>query len=160
MRILEINKRYAGTPFIPELPLKLLSRDLFELTVELTCNDEEKTIYDFQKEGTTFSLQEDLEIKIDNSAISGMLKHTNVRVEMPRLKYGVLSYKHGVIPRKVIFNNPATIVFWNDDTKTVVKAQDGEKYDEEKGLAMCIVKKALGNKGNYYDVIKRWIDET
>ena len=107
MRILGIAKKYNKTPYAP---LKLLD-DVYDLTVQLTCDDEEKTIYDFQKEGTTFSLQEDLEIKIDNSAISGMLKHANVRVEMPRLKYGILSYKHGLIPKKVIFNNPATIVF-------------------------------------------------
>lgn len=50
---------------------------------------------------------------------------------------------------KVIFNDPATIVFWSDGSKTVVKA-DGEKFDPEKGLAMAISKKFLGNKGNYY----------
>lgn len=66
--------------------------------------------------------------------------------------------KNSPFVKKVIFNNPATIVFWNDDTKTVVKAQDGEKYDEEKGLALCFMKKALGNKGNYNNEIKRWID--
>ena len=34
---------------------------------------------------------------------------------------------------KVIFNDPATIVFWKDGTKTVVKATN-EKFDREKGL--------------------------
>lgn len=56
---------------------------------------------------------------------------------------------------KVIFNDPATIVFWADDTKTVVKAAEDEPYDPEKGLAMVIAKKALGNKGNYYNVFKK-----
>ena len=59
---------------------------------------------------------------------------------------------------KVLFHNPATIVFWEDGTKTVVKA-DNEKFDPEKGLAMAISRKALGNKGNYYNVFKRWIPE-
>lgn len=57
--------------------------------------------------------------------------------------------------KKVIFNNPATIVFWADDTKTVVKAEN-EEFDPEKGLAMAIAKKALGNKGNYFNKIKEW----
>lgn len=57
----------------------------------------------------------------------------------------------------VIFNGPATIVIWNDNTKTVVKAQDGEKIDYEKGLAMAISKKALGNQGNYYDNFSKWL---
>lgn len=59
---------------------------------------------------------------------------------------------------RVIFNEPATIVFWKDGTKTVVKA-DGEKFDPEKGLAMAISKKVYGNKGNYYNVFKKWIKE-
>ena len=39
--------------------------------------------------------------------------------------------------KNVIFNPPATIVFWEDGSKTVVKAQ-GEIFDPEKGLAMAI----------------------
>lgn len=56
----------------------------------------------------------------------------------------------------VKFNGPATIVLWKDGTKTVVK-NHGEYYDPEKGLAMAIAKKALGNKGNYFEVFKMWI---
>lgn len=43
---------------------------------------------------------------------------------------------------KVIFNPPATIVFWKDGSKTVVKAQNAE-YDPEKGLAMAIARHYL-----------------
>ena len=60
--------------------------------------------------------------------------------------------------KKVIFNNPATIVFWSDGSKTVVKS-NLDDYDPEKGLAMAIAKKALGNEGNYYNVFKKWIPE-
>ena len=59
---------------------------------------------------------------------------------------------------RVIFNKPATIVFWADGTKTVVKSHGKEKYDKEKGLAMAISKKALGNKGSYYDTFKKFLD--
>lgn len=58
--------------------------------------------------------------------------------------------------KKVIFNAPATIVFWEDGTKTVVKA-DEEDYDPEKGLAMAIAKKSYGNKGNYFNIFKKWL---
>lgn len=64
--------------------------------------------------------------------------------------------------KKVIFSNPATIVFWSDGSKTVVKSHLDD-YDPEKGLAMAIAKKALGNEGNYYNVFKKWLpkdDET
>lgn len=61
--------------------------------------------------------------------------------------------------KKVIFNDPATIVFWRDETKTVVKCQKDDKYDKMTGLAMAISKKAFGNKGRYYDIFKKWCEE-
>lgn len=61
--------------------------------------------------------------------------------------------------KKVIFNNPATIIMWADETKTVVKAQNNEIFDPEKGLAMAITKKALGNEGNYFEVIKKHVTD-
>lgn len=57
---------------------------------------------------------------------------------------------------KVVFNDPATIVIWKDKTKTVVKCQEGDEFDPEKGLAMAIAKKALGNKSNFNNTIKKW----
>lgn len=57
--------------------------------------------------------------------------------------------------KNVIFNNPATIVFWEDNTKTVVKCGENDEFDPEKGLAMAISKKALGNQGNYYNVFTK-----
>lgn len=47
--------------------------------------------------------------------------------------------------KKVIFNNPATIVYWNDNTKTVVKANKDDVFDPEFGLAMAITKKLTNN---------------
>ena len=58
--------------------------------------------------------------------------------------------------KNVKFNGPATIVFWADGTKTVVKCQNGDDYSEEVGLAMCIVKKVFGNKSKYNDIFKKW----
>ena len=62
--------------------------------------------------------------------------------------------------KDIIFNPPATIVFWSDNTKTVVKALEGDIYDPEKGIAMAISKKMLGNKYDYYHAfahyLKKW----
>lgn len=55
---------------------------------------------------------------------------------------------------KIIFNPPATVILWADGTKTVVKCGEHDEFDPEKGLVMAITKKLLGNKGNYYNVIK------
>ena len=70
--------------------------------------------------------------------------------------YGISS-SHIPEIKNVIFNDPATIVFWEDGTKTVVKCQDGDEFDPEKGLAMAIAKKAYGNKGNYCNKLKKWL---
>lgn len=59
--------------------------------------------------------------------------------------------------RKVVFHNPATIVYWVDGTKTVVKAGKDDTFDPEKGLAMAFAKKALGNTGRYYNTFKQLI---
>lgn len=58
----------------------------------------------------------------------------------------------------VIFNPPATIVYWRDSTRTVVKAQDGEPFDPEKGLAMAFFKKMFGNTGSYNNIIKKRVE--
>ena len=70
--------------------------------------------------------------------------------------YGINS-SHIPEIKNVIFNNPATIVFWKDGTKTVVKCQDGDEFDPEKGLAMAIAKKAYGNKSSYCNKLKKWL---
>ena len=59
--------------------------------------------------------------------------------------------------KDVIFNDPATIVFWLDGTKTVVKCQPGETFDPEKGLAMAISKKVLGNDYGYYETFAKYV---
>ena len=59
--------------------------------------------------------------------------------------------------KKVIYNGPATIVLWENGTKTVAKCNN-EPFDKEKGLAMAISKKVLGNTGIYRNVFKKWCD--
>lgn len=61
--------------------------------------------------------------------------------------------------KNVIFNPPATIVFWSNGDKTVVKCDEIEKFDPEKGMAMAISKHALGNKGNYYNEFIKYAGE-
>lgn len=76
-------------------------------------------------------------------------------------QYYGLWRKDDMIPeiKRVIFNQPATIVLWKDGSKTVVNCQEGEAFDPEKGLAMCIIKKISGNKGNFNDIFRKWIPE-
>lgn len=64
---------------------------------------------------------------------------------------------HSLNIKKVIFNNPATIILWADGSKTVVMCGERDTYDPEKGMAMAIARKALGNKGNYYNAFEKWL---
>ena len=61
--------------------------------------------------------------------------------------------------KKVIFNDPATIVYWKDGTKTVVKCQKGDVFDPDKGSAMAFLKKCWGNKGNFNDKLIKIMKE-
>lgn len=87
--------------------------------------------------------------------VEAMIRDYNKKREKAKEK--IKEYEMKKI-EKVIFNDPATIVFWRDGSKTVVKAQD-EPFDKEKGLAMAIAKKVYGNEGNYYNEFKKFIKD-
>lgn len=73
------------------------------------------------------------------------------------LNYNYGSYGKSLQPKKIIFNGPATIVIWDDGTKTVVKQSNLDNYDYEKGFAMCVVKRVFGDK---YNAIRKMVDES
>lgn len=54
----------------------------------------------------------------------------------------------GYIPSitKIVNNEPDTVVYFNDDTHTVVHCEDDEEFDIEKGIYLAILKKTLGSK--------------
>lgn len=75
--------------------------------------------------------------------------------------YGTVSIwkKIELLIDRVIFNEPATIILWKDGIKTVVKTQDGEPFDKEKGFLMAIAKYLNRDKANYNNLIKKWCPE-
>ena len=54
-------------------------------------------------------------------------------------------------PTKAILSNPATIVFFDDGTKVVTKAHDGDWYDPVFGIMACAVRKLTRNRGHAVD---------
>ena len=97
--------------------------------------------------------------QVRNQTYSSTVKFME-NLKYPSTKQSVFSDAVYSIPeiKSVIYSSPATIVFWEDGTKTVVKCKN-EKFDPEKGLAMAFSKKMLGNKGNYYNIFKKWLPE-
>lgn len=77
--------------------------------------------------------------------------------QMLNARYGIGTERMLPEIADVIFSGPATVVKWKDGTKPVVKCAKNDNFDPEKGLVMAITKKALGNKGNYYETIKKWM---
>ena len=67
---------------------------------------------------------------------------------------------NAAVIKNVIFAPPATIVYWSDGSKTVVKCSEKDVFDPEKGLAMAIAKRCGGNKGNYYKEIQNWVEKS
>lgn len=59
----------------------------------------------------------------------------------------------------VYFNDPVTVVLWDDGTKTMVKCQEGDVYSPEIGLSLCITKKSLGNMPNFNNIFRKWCPE-
>ena len=60
---------------------------------------------------------------------------------------------------RVLYNDPVTIVFWSDSTKTVAKCHGGDTYSPETGLTMCIMKKLVGGKV-MRELFSDWLPET
>ena len=56
----------------------------------------------------------------------------------------------------VMYNDPTTIVFWSDKTKTVAKCSGGDTYNPEMGLMVCIAKKYFGNYEKFRENFEKW----
>lgn len=114
------------------------------LDVKLIVNDRVIPIIVTNMETSSLSYEQRIKIKLD-----GIIE------QYSSMESGVSNIPFDMMYEKVIFNEPATIVIWKDGSKTVVKCQKNDEYDPEKGLALCFMKKALGNKGNFNNILKK-----
>lgn len=60
--------------------------------------------------------------------------------------------------KKIIFNSPATIVFWGDGTKTVVKTMSEESFDMYNGFTAALAKKVYGNSTRVRKIVHNFKD--
>lgn len=153
-----------------------MNMDEYNLAIEIASINEMIDVNSLYKAAELFSRQSVMSLhkvlyECRKTILSGMdffktdigkiyLRNLKGSENMSKVKYERMYdevRKQRLKIKKVIFNDPATIVLWEDGTKTVVKVQEGEIFDPEKGLAMAISKKALGNEGNYYNEIGKWV---
>ena len=83
-----------------------------------------------------------------NWELDELKKNHDIPSTYPGSTFGLVLQERKVPPTfvidKVLFNPPATIVFWLDGTKTVVKCKEGEEFSEWAGIALCLAKKLYG----------------
>lgn len=174
---------------LPKFPLVEKFCHIHQLTFKIKAISSEYNAYEllinnirrpFKEMTQTVVIRDGRKVssRLENDIIRVICREFNLclkeRDTMPTKNYLSYSEKLTVTPffeidngpryriKDVIFNDPATIVLWEDGTKTVVKCNGEQVFDPEKGLAMAIVKKYMGtnkSKSNYCDIFKKWIPE-
>lgn len=97
-------------------------------------------------------------IRTNNPAILEAFLRANKENQRRREDFKKRDYSETHIPgiEKVIFNEPATIVFWNDGTKTVVKCCEKDSYDREVGFKTALLTKMF-SKQALRDMINTYV---
>lgn len=62
-------------------------------------------------------------------------------------------------PRRIVHSGPATIVFWNDKTKTVVKCSENDIYDEYEAFCAALAIKMFGSNSHLKKMIHNKTEE-
>lgn len=81
-----------------------------------------------------------------------------VRETIERARYIAMGYKGCFIryqPRRILKSGNATIVFWGDGTKTVVKRSEGEPDDPYAAFGAALCKKLYGSNSAVKKLIER-----
>lgn len=63
-------------------------------------------------------------------------------------------------PARIIYNDPATIVFWKDGTKTVVKRMPKEKFNPYNAFCAALAKKVFGTNSRVCKIVNNGEDQT
>lgn len=74
-----------------------------------------------------------------NGYVGMICGHTDARIDF--------------IPTKVIYNCPATICFFPDGTKEIVKCAPDEAYVQEIGVMACIMKKIFKSRRQFLKLV-------
>lgn len=125
------------------------------------------TFYPYTKLSYTDSRLVIKNIFVDSAFQSGLVYRIECKV--PRYKFNSRSFNYicndtfalqelydhkSKHIEKVIIDGPATILFWGDGTKTVVKNNEPQESDPEKGILYAIIKKLAPNKKLYNEYLR------
>lgn len=83
-------------------------------------------------------------------AVTGTPKHSSHSSKEQKRKEAIPKVK------RIIFNPPATIVLWEDGTKTVVKCMENEPYSEYYGFLCALGKKIFGSNSKIIKLVRSY----
>ena len=70
-----------------------------------------------------------------------------------------LSVYENLIPVRITYSPPATICYFSDGDKIVVKCATDEKYIKEVGVQACIMKKLFGSRQKFLKLVHAGYDQ-
>lgn len=92
----------------------------------------------------------------DTTTIANTSKQKSKKSKRLLTRYEKLDPKN---IKKVIFNNPATIIIFTDDTKVVAKAHN-EEFDEEKGFLMAMSRILFETRAEMNKIIDKGMEDS
>lgn len=86
--------------------------------------------------------------------LSYLEKHPIIPDEIKTIKNGDKTMKPTDLRVKnIIYNGPCTIVFWMDNTKTIVRLKEGDTYDPHAAFCIAVAKKVYGNNSKISRIV-------
>lgn len=125
-------------------------------SVNTTCSESTSSYWDTAKlcvDNAVFGIMDKQSYYISKNYFKDFKVPGNFKVFIDS---DAFNFKLGeVYIKEVIYNNPATIILWSDGSKTTCKKLDGDLYNPEYGLLLCVLKKVIGNQESI-DLLKYW----
>ena len=122
----------------------MTQKDVNKLKEEL---ENQKSLIDIQTDAFAYLLRDKIKEEFEQ-----IKKEDKRRIKKDKIKT-INNFTKAI--NKVIFTKKnETIVLWKDGTKTKVTCQEGDEFDKEKGLALCIIKYIFGNITEFNNIFK------
>lgn len=142
----------------------LLGKRAYNMMSKFDINDIVTVPYDHDKKYWTVTAVRTSQIEMRAiydlvSAKTGIALYNVPEVDMTLVKRSTQKKENSVMDKrymgkKLIYHGPATIVYWADGEKTVVKCMDADTFDPMAGFCAALAKKVYGSTGTVKQIIE------
>jgi len=85
----------------------------------------------------------------------------NMRYDINYYRKLLQTFHNSLVVDRIVVNGNATIVFWGDNTKTIVKKSDDDEYDLHHAFCAALAKKVYSHNSSVKKMIARLtVDQT